>query len=209
MLFAAEGGGFFSSSALGYSKGLTVLILGQKSDEKHMRVAPWNHYQLVDREIDSDLQLASCKNRLSGGCASFVCFSRTSAELNGQSPIKVGRLDPTQALDILPSVTEIERDKDLKIIADHDNSAKNISLRSSMKKSTQNIRQIIFNDDEQEPLFKEGGDVEVLKERRKVQWTDACGKELTEIREFEVSEHGDSDDEFFSGNAKSCSCSIM
>ncbi|KAK9740810.1 hypothetical protein RND81_03G061900 [Saponaria officinalis] len=205
MLFAVEGGGFFTSSASGYRNGLTLLILGQTSDEKRMRVAPWNHYQLVERETGSDLQLASCKNRLSSGCATFVCFSRTSAELNGQSPLK--------PQGILPTVPEIERDKELKTVVDDDDSARNISLKSSLKKSTQNIRKIIYDGDEQEPLFKEDNDndndPEAVNERRKVQWTDACGKELTEIREFELSEHGESDDEFFNRNAKSCSCRIM
>ncbi|KAK9757340.1 hypothetical protein RND81_01G156100 [Saponaria officinalis] len=181
MLFAVEGGGLFSASASGYSKGLSLLLLGQKSDEKHMRVSPWNQYQLVDQET----QLASEKNRLSRGCASYVCFGRTSAGLDGQSPLKVG---PTQQQqDILPGVPSNDRDKEPNAVVDFDINARHISLKSSMKKSTlNNIPQNSVNNDEQELLVEEGSVPEGLVEKRKVQWTDACGKELTEIREFEM-----------------------
>ncbi|KAJ6803142.1 uncharacterized protein M6B38_109200 [Iris pallida] len=54
MLFAVEGGGFFSSSATGYSKGLALLLLGQKPEERPTRVTPWNHYRLVDRGANTD-----------------------------------------------------------------------------------------------------------------------------------------------------------
>ncbi|KAL9243709.1 hypothetical protein vseg_017565 [Gypsophila vaccaria] len=206
MLFAVEGGGLFSASASGYSKGLSLLLLGHKSDEKHMRVAPWNQYQLVDRETESELQLASGKNRLSRGCASYVCFGRTSAGLDAQSPLKVG---PTQPQDGLPGPPASEKDKEPSIVAEYDNNARHISLRSSMKKSSQNVPQNNVNNDEQEVLVEEGSVPEELIEKRKVQWTDACGKELTEIREFEMSERGESDDEFTNSSRKTCSCRIM
>lgn len=206
MLLAVEGGGFFSSSATGYSKGLTLLLLGQKSDEKHMKVAPWNQYQLVDQETESDLQLASGKNRLSRGCATFVCFGRASAGLDGQSPLKVG---PTQPLDILSSGPADERDKEQSTVVDDNDNARNITLKSSLKKSSQDASQTFKNGDEQQPPTEEGNDLSGHPERRKVQWTDACGKELAEIREFELSEHGESDDEFVNGNGKTCSCRIM
>lgn len=207
MLLAVEGGGFFSSSASGYSKGLTLLLLGQRTDEKHMRVAPWNHYQLVDQETESDLQLASGKNRLTRGCATFVCFGRASAGLDGQSPLKVG---PTQPQDILASGPVNETDKEQSTVVDNDNNARNISLKSSLKKSSHNnTEQTTKKSDEQRPLDEEGNDLSEHTERRKVQWTDACGKELAEIREFELSEHGESDDEFVNGNGKTCSCRIM
>uniref|UniRef100_A0A7N0VKX0 Cyclic nucleotide-binding domain-containing protein n=1 Tax=Kalanchoe fedtschenkoi TaxID=63787 RepID=A0A7N0VKX0_KALFE len=55
MLLAVEGGGFFSSSATGYSKGLSLLFLGQKKEDKSkpMRVLPRNQYQLVDKALQS------------------------------------------------------------------------------------------------------------------------------------------------------------
>lgn len=209
MLLAVEGGGFFSSSATGYSKGLTLLLLGQKSDDKHMKVAPWNQYQLVDQETESNLQLASGKNRLSRGCATFVCFGRASAGLDGQSPLKVG---PTQPQDILLSGPANDREKEQtqqSTVVDDDNNARNITLKSSLKKPLHNTSQTTKNDDEQKPLAEEDSDLSGHTETRKVQWTDACGKELAEIREFELSEHGESDDEFVNGNGKTCSCRIM
>ncbi|KAI9071212.1 hypothetical protein K1719_046829 [Acacia pycnantha] len=161
MLLAVEGGGFFSSSALGYSKGLTLLLLGQRSEDKPMKVSPWNQYQLVDQESDPELQLASTKNRISRGCASFVCFGRASAGLDTPSPLKVG---PAQQHDVSPG----------SLVSDKDQSS-----------HLDNI------------------------ERRKVQWTDTCGNELTEIREFEPSEVDGSDDEFDNENDRACSCAIM
>ncbi|KAL9245069.1 hypothetical protein vseg_018763 [Gypsophila vaccaria] len=207
MFFAFEEGGFFSSSASGYSKGISLLLLGQKSDdEKHMRVAPWNQYQLVDKKTDSHFQLASGNPRLPRGCASYVCFGCASAGLDGQSPLKVG---PTQPQDILSTAPAIESDKELSNTADDDISARHIELKSSMKKSSQNIQQNIVNNGEQEGLIELGSITEGIKEKRKVQWTDTCGQELTEIREFEMSERGESDDEFGNGNGKTCSCRIM
>jgi hypothetical protein len=47
MLLAVEGGGFFSSSASGYSHGLSLLLLGKKGEEKAVKVSPWNQYRLV------------------------------------------------------------------------------------------------------------------------------------------------------------------
>ncbi|KAF4365901.1 hypothetical protein G4B88_008374, partial [Cannabis sativa] len=130
-----EGGGFFSSSASGYSKGLALLLLGQKNKDKPMRVAPWNQYQLVDQESDPDLQLASTKNRLARGCASFVCFRRTSAGLDTKSPLKVG---PAQHQDVLPDSLASDSDKNKDHAAntvDSDDASK-VYLKSSLKKSS-------------------------------------------------------------------------
>ena len=185
MLLAVEGGGFFSSSASGYSKGLSLLLLGHRSDEKHMKVAPWNQYQLVDSETDSDTQLASGKNRLSRGCASFVCFGRASAGLDGPSPLKVG---PTQQQDILPDSPAIEGDKELSTVVDYGNinNARHVTLKSSLKKPSHSAPQTTKTSNEEEALAEDSIDIPALTEKRKVQWTDACGKELAEIREFEL-----------------------
>ncbi|KAJ0085446.1 hypothetical protein Patl1_07995 [Pistacia atlantica] len=169
MLLAVEGGGFFSSSASGYSKGLTLLLLGQKNeDDKPMRVSPWNQYQLVDQEPDPDLQLASAtKNRLSRGCASFVCFGRASAGLDTPSPLKVG---PTQHQDGLPGPLASDQGKDQTVdLEDEDGIV-----------PVQNVN-------EHEEVSEKGSDIPGHTERRKVQWTDACGSELAEVREFEAS----------------------
>ncbi|KAF8025015.1 hypothetical protein BT93_F2003 [Corymbia citriodora subsp. variegata] len=206
MLLAVEGGGFFSASASGYSKGLTLLLLGQKNEEKQMRVSPWNHYQLVDQEPDTDLQLASTKNRLSRGCASFICFGRASAGLDTPSPLKVG---PTQQQEIAPDPLVSDKSKDQSIFVEDDD-ARKVALRSSLKKSSTSNTVPVGNYNENQAVNEDGKDTHDLVERRRVQWTDACSSgELVEIREFEPSETGGSDDELDNGNERSCACSIM
>ncbi|KAL6962537.1 hypothetical protein U1Q18_037496 [Sarracenia purpurea var. burkii] len=209
MLLAVEGGGFFSSSASGYSKGLTLLLRGQKNEEKPMRVSPWNHYQLVDQESDPDLQLASRKNRLVHGCASFVCFGRAAAGLESPSPLKVG---PTQQHENLPGPPSPEKDKDHTHTADlvaEDCITRKLALKSSLKKPI-NIMPVsggVVN--ECVILCEKESNDHGHMERRKVQWTDASGGELAEIREFELSDGGGSDDEYDNGNERSCLCRIM
>ncbi|GFP86934.1 hypothetical protein PHJA_000837200 [Phtheirospermum japonicum] len=180
MLLAAEGGGFFSSSASGYSKGLTLLLLGHKHEEKPMRVTPWTHYQLVDHETDpAVLQLAPGKNRLVRGCASFVCFGRAAAGPEGPSPPKAG---PAQNQEVLPGppLDFDDESKDPVNGDDDDDDDRNreidISLKSSLKKSV-NIAPVAGEID---------NDITCQTERRNVQWTDAIGGELFEVREFEM-----------------------
>lgn len=181
MLLAVEGGGFFSSSASGYSKGLTLLLLGQKNEDKPMRVSPWNHYQLVDQESDPDLQLASTKNRLARGCASFVCFGRTSAGLDTPSPLKVG---PAQQQDVSPG--SLVSDKGTDQTADHDDGdARKVALKSSLKKPSNSTPASSNTANEYTALGDTGRNIPAPNERRKVQWTDTCGSDLVEIREFE------------------------
>lgn len=184
MLLAVEGGGFFSSSASGYSKGLALLFLGQKNEDKPMRVSPWNQYQLVDQESDPDLQLASAKNRLARGCASFVCFGRTSAGLDTPSPLKVG---PAQQQDVLPGSLASEKSKDNTADPeDNNNDASKVSLKSSLKKPSNTTTSASSESgNEFVRLGEAGSDIPDHTERRKVQWTDACGSELAQINEFE------------------------
>ncbi|KAM6542268.1 hypothetical protein CsatB_006715 [Cannabis sativa] len=207
MLLAVEGGGFFSSSASGYSKGLALLLLGQKNKDKPMRVAPWNQYQLVDQESDPDLQLASTKNRLARGCASFVCFRRTSAGLDTKSPLKVG---PAQHQDVLPDSLASDSDKNKDHAADTVDSddASKVYLKSSLKKSSNTTSVSVETGNDSVRLSEAGSDIPGT-ERRKVQWTDTCGSELAEIKEFEPSEVDLSDDEYDNGTERSCSCAIM
>lgn len=182
MLLAVEGGGFFSSSASGYSKGLTLLLLGQKHEDKPMRVSPWNQYQLVDNEPDPDLQLASLKNRFSSGCASFVCFGRASAGLDSPSPLKVG---PAQQQDVLPDPLVTDEGKDHTTEIQGDNNVRRVTLRSSLKKSTNSIPVPVKDSNQHDALHEKCSNIPDLTGRRKVQWTDVCGSELVEIREFE------------------------
>ncbi|OVA09180.1 hypothetical protein BVC80_27g13 [Macleaya cordata] len=183
MLLAVEGGGFFSSSATGYSKGLTLLLLGRKNEEKPMRVSPWNQYQLVEQETDPDFQLASGKNRASRGCAAFVCFGRASAGLEGPSPPKVG---PVQQQDDLPEPSSIsEKTEDSIIDHGEDKNRGKFYLKSSLKKP--DCAPVVCEDDDLRGTSGEKeNDVSDCIGKRKVQWTDTCGKDLAEIREFEL-----------------------
>ncbi|KAF7141567.1 hypothetical protein RHSIM_Rhsim06G0091600 [Rhododendron simsii] len=200
MLFAVEGGGFFSSSASGYSKGLTLLFFGHnnKNEEKQMRVSPWsNQYQLVEQEASNnpDLQLASRKNRLVRGCASFVCFGRAAAGLESSSPSPSLKVGPTQQhQENLPGpglgpggLTTIKgKDHHIRITnpidGDHHIRRMQLALRSSLKdctNSTDSVSSVAGN--ESEALYENDDRVE----RRKVQWMDASGGDLAEIREYE------------------------
>ncbi|GAA0141719.1 hypothetical protein LIER_35444 [Lithospermum erythrorhizon] len=239
MLLTVEGGGFVSSSVSGYSKGLTLLLLGQKSEDKPMRVTPWNQYQLVDQEANTNIQLDSHKNCLLRGCASFVCFRHATAGLESSSPLKVG---PTQLQEVLPQVNSIHEIKDLTSPPDvvEENSIKKITIKSSLRKPKNGIEVSCGGNEEYGVLGDEGNkvssemerrkvqlpvpsgcdkehekpteknnEVSAQMKRRKVQWTDKAGGELVEIREFEPSDDGGSDDEFENGSEKSCSCTIM
>ncbi|KAG8660696.1 uncharacterized protein LOC110608210 [Manihot esculenta] len=206
MLLAVEGGGFFSASASGYSKGLTLLLLGQKHEDKPMRVSPWNQYQLVDNEPDPNLQLASLKNRFSRGCASLVCFGRASAGLDSPSHLKVG---PAQQQDVLPESLVTDKGKNHPNEVQGDNITRRVNLKSSLKKPSNSIPVPVEDANQHDALGDKSSDVSGLTERRKVQWTDVCGSELAEIREFEPSETAGSEDEFENGNERTCSCVIM
>ncbi|KAE8682298.1 hypothetical protein F3Y22_tig00111272pilonHSYRG00042 [Hibiscus syriacus] len=205
MLLTVEGGGFFSSSVSGYSMGLALLLFGQKFEDRPMRVSPWNHYQL-DQESNPDLnQLASIKNRLSRGCASFVCFGRTSSGLDAPSALKVG---PVQQQDVLPEPLVLEKTNDHTTqLDDGNNNVGEIALKSSLKKPPINSPIPLADVNDREKSEEKDGDIPTHAERRKVQWTDACGSELAEIREFDPSETGGSDED--NGNERTCSCTIM
>lgn len=191
MLLAVEGGGFFSSSASGYIKGLTLLLLGQKHEEKPMRVTPWSQYQLVDQETNPNLQLASGKNRIVRGCA--VCFGRAAPGPENPSPLKVG---PTQNQEVSEKPLDFDESKDQVHSVDHldgddddddDSTRRIVHLKSSLKRS--NISPATGdgeNTNKHEALCEKDNVVICQMERRKVQWTDTTGGELFEIREFEM-----------------------
>ncbi|XP_068653493.1 uncharacterized protein [Aristolochia californica] len=190
MLLAVEGGGFFSSSASGYSKGLTLLLLGRRTEERLMRVAPWNQYQLVDREPDPDFQLAPRKFRIARGCASFICFHHASAGLDGPSPPQVG---PVHHPDALPDSSSVANDE---------NNPKKASLKSNLKKPSNSSVVVGAGEHDLSAVSHE-------IEKRKVQWTDTYGRELVEIREFEVSSCCASEEAFEDERDKSCGCVIQ
>ncbi|CAI9266541.1 unnamed protein product [Lactuca saligna] len=243
MLLSVEGGGFFSSSALGYSKGLTLLLLGKKTKETPMRVTPWNQYQLVDQESDSDLHqsdsglhhsdsglhLASNKNRIIRGCASYLCFGRAAAGLDSPCPLKVG---PThhhhQDLQDPLKSPDLEKVKEkvihLDVVDDDDDDDINVRntclLRNSLRRPARTISVSVAVDKEGEnegegkhvqiqQNEKNGVDHIHKQKQRRVQWTDVSGGDLFMVREFEPSEHSGSDDEYDNGIERSCSCRLM
>lgn len=208
MLLAVEGGGFFSSSATGYSKGLALLFLGQRNKERPMRVSPWSQYQLVEEGVDPNLQLASRKNQVSCGCASLICFGRASAGKEGPCPPKVG---PIHQPETLPDSSSASDSGKVCSIGDAtDEGEKKTCLRSSLKKPSTSCSMLVGQaDDAHDSLQEVPTSVCAYSERMRVQWTDACGLELAEIREFEPSDAGSSDDEFGLGGDRSCECVIQ
>ncbi|XP_022558177.2 uncharacterized protein LOC111206112, partial [Brassica napus] len=171
------------------------------------------------------LQLDSIKNRVSRGCASFSCFScgGASAGLDTTTPcpLKVEPVkQPVVSTSPPESVAVPENGKDhhdANKAVDDDNAtskeAFKLSLRSSLKRPPSVAEPRSLEDiKEHETLSVDdasdltGGDD---TGRRKVQWPDACGSELTQVREFEPSDMGLSDEEWETGEQRTCSCVIM
>lgn len=192
MLLAVEGWGLFSASASGYSKGLTLLFSGDKDVDRPMRVVPWNHYQVVDQEPEADpvLQLDSIKNRVSRGCAaSFSCFGGASAGLETPSPLKVEPVQQQHREISSPESVVVVSEKGKDQISEADNGSSKeafkLSLRSSLKRPSVAESRSLEDIKEYETLSVDGSDLTGDMARRKVQWPDACGSELTQVREFE------------------------
>ncbi|XP_039117247.1 uncharacterized protein LOC120253057 [Dioscorea cayenensis subsp. rotundata] len=207
MLLAVEGGGFFSSSATGYSKGLSLLLLGQKNEERPMRVLPWNQYQLVDQEVDSDLQLASRKKPAARGCTFFLCFGQASPELDRPSPPKDSPVKQSETSPISSLASENSK-IGANVIVDVDETK--ICRKSSLKKHSRECSVTIVVAENACNSVEDVQDSEVCgAEKRKVHWTDACGRELAEVREFEASEGHLSDEEFDDEGERRCQCVIQ
>ncbi|XP_073114942.1 uncharacterized protein [Elaeis guineensis] len=210
MLLAVEGGGFFSSSASGYSKGLALLFLGRSYEERPMRVSPWTQYQLVEQEVETEFQLASRKKQSSCGCASFICFGCAPAGIDGPSPPKVG---PAHQPEVLSDSSSSSSSSDKGKLAINDpvnGNGRNTCLKSNLKRPSTDCSAVVTEaDDAQASVEEMPNNTSCCVERRKVQWTDACGKELAEIREFEVSDDGSSDEEFEHQGIRRCECVIQ
>lgn len=199
MLLAVEGGGFFSSSASGYSHGLALLLLGRKSEEQPVRASPWNHYRLVDRDAG---QLASTKDDVPGKCASFTCFGCTPARLEGASPPKLSSSNTPQQSS---SSTNRKGTSNGSI----NGSGKRSCLKSNSKRDSSDRGSIVSDCEEPRESLEEVQTLRTGMERRKVHWTDKCGKELFEIREFETSDEGLSDDDGENDGFRKCECVIQ
>lgn len=182
MLLAVEGGGFFASSASGYSHGLALLLLGRKGEEKPVKVSTWNHFRLVDRETGHESQVASRKNDVPGNCASFICFGCTPARLEGASPPKLTSGNtPGDSSEQSSSSTNRKAITDGSI----NGSGRKGCLKSNLKRDSSE-RSIVSDGEEPRESLEEVQTLKAGMERRKVQWTDTCGEELFEIREFET-----------------------
>lgn len=193
-----------------YSTILIILLKVRRILERPMRVTQWNQYQLVDKEVDPDIQLASGNNRLVCGCTFFVCFRRPSVRRESPCHLKVG---PVQNHEVLPGPAVFCESKDLPRSDDgaDDGDVSSIreiiSLKSSLKKPLDLSLAATGGGGctkDHMTFCEKNGDAA----RRKVQWTDTSGGELYQVREFEMSESG-SDDEFYRCNKKACSCNIM
>jgi hypothetical protein len=179
MLLAVEGGGFFSSSASGYSHGLALLLLGRKDEDKRDKASPCSHYRLVGQEAEHVCQAPSAKTDVPGKCASFTCFGCTPA---GASPPKLRSSSTSGSSSEQPSSSTNETSTTNGSI---NGSGIKGCLKNSLQRDSSERSITSFGVEPCESLEE----VQTLKsgmERRKVQWTDSCGKELFEIREFEV-----------------------
>ncbi|XP_062203752.1 uncharacterized protein LOC133905946 [Phragmites australis] len=207
MLLAVEGGGFFSSSASGYSHGLALLLLGRKGEDKPVKGSPWNQYRLVDREVEQVYHLASGKDQAPGKCAPFVCFGCTATGLEGASPPKAGS---SNALGSSLEEASSSANKKLTTNGSITGNERRGCLKSNSKRDS--LEHCIVGMSEGEEPRESLEEVQTLKagmERRKVQWTDTCGKDLFEIREFETSDEGLSDDEGDNDGFRKCECVIQ
>ncbi|KAK8453033.1 hypothetical protein SEVIR_5G216300v4 [Setaria viridis] len=207
MLLAVEGGGFFSSSASGYSHGLALLLLGRKAEEKPVKVSPWNQYRLVDREAEQVCHLASGKDEAPGKCAPFVCFGCTANGLEVASPAKAG------SSNALGSTQEDEAscpaNKKLTTSGSITGNERRGCLKSNSKRDSLEHCIVVSEGEEPRESLEEVQTLRASMERRKVQWTDTCGKDLFEIREFETSDEGLSDDDAENEGFRKCECVIQ
>jgi len=205
MLLAVEGGGFFSSSASGYSHGLALLLLGRKSEETHDKGSPCSHYRLVGQEAEHECPVPSGKNDVPGKCASFICFGCTPAKLVGASPPKLGSSNIPGSSSEPPSSSATGT---ATTNGSMNGSGRKGCLKNNLRRDSSERSTLSCSEEPRESLEE----VQTLRsgmERRKVQWTDTCGKELFEIREFEVSDDGLSEDDLENEGFRKCECVIQ
>lgn len=172
---------FFPFSASQYSQGLSLLIPSCKNEEKQMRVSPWNQYQLVKQEISPQLQLASKKGQVFCRCTPFIFFRRASAGGNETFPPKVDLVCNSET----SSDSSSNGAKNSTASDAVDQGEKKIHLKSSLKNPHTDCSGLVAGAVEKNDT---SSDLQSLApgftKRRKVQWTDSCGKELVEVKEF-------------------------
>ncbi|KAG6536958.1 hypothetical protein ZIOFF_002036 [Zingiber officinale] len=179
MLLTVEGGGFFSSSASGYTNGLALLLFGRKN-EQPMKVSPWSSYQLVEHEFEPEPQSTTTKSQGSGGFISFNCFRHAHAQLDGQSPSKIRLVKQSEISTDTSSDTSKTTASDTCYKSD-----RKPCLKDKLKKPSRDCS--TYKDvDANELIEQTETETSCCTVGRKVQWTDKCGKELVEVREFEL-----------------------
>ncbi|KAG0498113.1 hypothetical protein HPP92_002804 [Vanilla planifolia] len=134
--------------------------------------------------------------------STWVCllhlFGRTSAGNDGSCPPGW-----SGSASFKPLTSD---DNDISTSSKNENSSKKkVCLKSSLKRPREDhtgVSSIACESSEVVSISR-------ANDRRKVQWTDACGRELIQIREFECSDADASDDEHENGGHNKCLCVIQ
>ncbi|KAJ6844990.1 uncharacterized protein M6B38_288140 [Iris pallida] len=203
-----SGGNTFGSSASGYSKGLTLSSPWSKEQKDIHESSAVESVQLVEQKADPYLQLASRRKRIFRGCTFLACFARASAGADSQPPSKVDLVNQSVTPPV-PCITD--RGKGRTIGATSDESESKVCLESSLKKPLTRCSSTDGEGDHACNSIKEVQRDVNCAPRRKVRWTDSCGRELVEIREFEPSDDDSSsdDDAFEYELNQRCECVIQ
>lgn len=129
-------------------------------------------------------------------CPSFICFCKPSSHLLTPCPLKLenGSNVPTTVCSVPDSVGEIcsEKVDDQEEVED---------------KGSLDERQIEIEILPKSSLKKPNSEPRIQVEKARVQWMDLLGKDLVEIKEFEPSESGESDDD--DESTRGCVCVIQ
>ncbi|RWW22063.1 hypothetical protein BHE74_00005599 [Ensete ventricosum] len=156
---------------------------GMRNEDKPIKISSWNHYRLVEQEVEASSQLASSNDHASCGCASFSCFGCSSARLDEPYSRKVSLVHQSKS----PSDSSSSSDRGKLTINDAVKwDERKTCLKSNMKKPSIGYSMVCEADDARELLAEADNKTSCYTVGRKVQWTDKCGKELAEIREFEA-----------------------
>lgn len=185
-----------------------------------MRVLPWNQNQ--------GLPLASSKQqeqqRESRRCCSFFCSwcASTGPDGSASASIKVDafhRSSNSQRVDgsslALAPPASLPISAPVGIARGEAANGKNAVVKVCLKSNLKKPRASAGTHNTDSPTGSSnrvniGNDADVNRNRkREVQWTDAHGKELVEIREFELSDSSGSDDEDDGEANQGCACVIQ
>ncbi|XP_076915749.1 uncharacterized protein LOC143575206 [Bidens hawaiensis] len=138
-------------------------------------------------------------------CSSFICFCKpsTASHLYNSSTLK---LESSPHAPHQPVVTDTDRSDQNHVQEVVEVREKEIAEDGVVKQESE----IVINDQNHvlRSCMKVKGNLESRPpiDRKKVQWMDNFGKELVDIKEFESSETGDTDNE---DENSACFCSIL